>query len=225
MSELLDVEVKNITKIYSEKTKALDGLSLEVQKGDYLAIMGPSGSGKSTLLNIIGCLDTPTEGTVKIDGVDTSTLNDDALTALRRDKIGFIFQSFNLIPYLTSLENIALPLYFKGVSQAERTEVAARFLRITGFDDSLFGHRPNELSGGEQQRVAIARALCNDPSILLADEPTGNLDSETGKSIMDAIKGFNRELEKTVILVTHDPNAASYARRKVFLKDGRLDHG
>jgi putative ABC transport system ATP-binding protein len=218
------VKLENVYKIYisgSEKVYALNGVSMEVEKGESIAIMGPSGSGKSTLLNMIGCLDRPTEGKVLVKGVDTSELNDGELTKLRRDTIGFIFQHYNLITTLSALENVELPMIFKGVSRHEREKRAMELLKIVGLEQQM-NRRPTELSGGQQQRVAIARALANNPEILLCDEPTGNLDTKSGEVVMDILTRLNREQGVTIILVTHDPAVAEYAQRMVRIRDGTI---
>jgi len=184
--------------------------------------MGPSGSGKSTLLNLIGCLDKPSEGEVLINGVDTSSLNDSKLTELRRDTIGFIFQTYNLIPTLTALENVELPMIFKRLSRKEREERAKELLRSVGLEKEM-NRKPNEMSGGQQQRVAIARALANNPKILLCDEPTGNLDTKSGEQVMEIIRHQNEELGVTVILVTHNPLLAKYGDKVIRLRDGKIE--
>jgi putative ABC transport system ATP-binding protein len=221
------IELINVEKIYRTEfyeVKAIDGISMEIESGEFIAIMGPSGSGKSTLLNLIGCLDKPTRGEVLINGVETSKLSDKELTDLRRDTIGFIFQTYNLIPTLTALENVELPMIFKGMGKREREKKAAELLEYMGIGD-LKDRKPNEISGGQQQRVAIARALANDPLILLCDEPTGNLDTKSGKVVMDLIKEQNRERDVTVVLVTHDPALSNYADRVVKIRDGRIEGG
>jgi putative ABC transport system ATP-binding protein len=214
----------NLTKVYKMgdvEVHALCGLSLEIDRGDIVAIMGPSGSGKSTLMNIIGCLDRPTSGEYYLDGERVSVLKDDQLASIRNRKVGFIFQSFNLLPRATALANVELPMRYAGVGQ-NRRERARAALESVGLADRV-RHRPNELSGGQQQRVAIARALVNDPAIILADEPTGNLDSKSGVEIMELLLNFNQEKRTTLIIVTHDPKVAQYARRVIYLLDGRLD--
>jgi putative ABC transport system ATP-binding protein len=215
---------RDVVKIYplpAGDVVALDHVSITVEPGDFIAIMGPSGSGKSTLLNLMGCLDTPTSGYLEIKDRDVGSMNDDELTMLRRDHIGFIFQQFNLIPLLTALENVQYPLILKsGIRDC--TERCIEILRAMDLDPSLYSHKPAELSGGQQQRVAIARALVNDPDILLADEPTGNLDTKTGSAIMELLKELNEEREKTIIMVTHDPNVARYAHRTIRIVDGRI---
>ncbi len=217
MIELIDVY--KVYRVGTHEILALRGVNLTIDRGEFVAIMGPSGSGKSTLLYLIGCLDKPTKGKVIIEGQDTSQLNERQLTELRRDKIGFIFQQYYLIPTLTALENVELPMVFKGVSRARREEKARKLLEMVGLGDKL-NRKPRELSGGEQQRVAIARALANDPSILLCDEPTGNLDTKSGKVVMDIIKNLNVERGVTVVLVTHDPSLKIYADRVVNIRDG-----
>ena len=218
------VELIDVYKIYKTEfyeVRALDGVSMTVEDEEFVVIMGPSGSGKSTLLNLIGCLDRPTRGRVLINGVDTAELNDNQLTDLRRETIGFIFQSYNLIPTLTALENVELPMIFRGVGRSEREKKAKELLEIVGLADAM-NRKPNELSGGQQQRVAIARALANDPRILLCDEPTGNLDTKTGDQVMSIIKEQNEERGVTVVLVTHDPALAKYGR-VIRIRDGRIE--
>jgi len=219
MIELIDVYKSYKTGYY--EVLALRRINLKIDRGEFVAIMGPSGSGKSTLLYLIGCLDKPTRGQVIIDGEDVSNMNEKQLTELRRDKIGFIFQQYYLIPTLTALENVELPMVFKGIPKMERKKKAENLLSLVGLRDKE-NRRSNELSGGEQQRVAIARALANDPSILLCDEPTGNLDSKSGKQIMDLIKNLNDEMGVTVVLVTHDPSLKVYADRVINIRDGQL---
>ncbi len=215
---------RDVVKIYplpAGDVVALDHVSISVEQADFIAIMGPSGSGKSTLLNLMGCLDTPTSGHLEIRGRDISSMSDDELTMLRRDHIGFIFQQFNLIPLLSALENVQYPLILK-TGNRDCTEHCIEVLRAMDLDPSLFMHKPAELSGGQQQRVAIARALVNDPDILLADEPTGNLDTKTGSAIMDLLKDLNETRKKTIIMVTHDPNVARYAHQSIQIVDGRI---
>jgi putative ABC transport system ATP-binding protein len=222
------IKLKNVTKIYKmgeEVIYALKSVDLEIKDGEFVSIMGPSGSGKSTLLNIIGCLDKPTKGEVYIDNIKTDDLDDDELTKIRRDKIGFVFQQFNLIPLLTALENVELPLIFKyrnSMSEYERRRRALECLKMAELDERFASHKPNQLSGGQQQRVAIARALANNPPIILADEPTGALDSKTGEKILRLLKKLN-ENGKTIIVVTHDINVARFGDRIVYLKDGEIE--
>ncbi|MDK2989625.1 MAG: putative transport system ATP-binding protein [Methanoculleus sp.] len=214
---------EDVTKVYplpAGDVVALDHVSLTVEPGEFIAVMGPSGSGKSTLLNMMGCLDVPTAGKIYLSGQEISQLNDDDLTRLRRDRIGFVFQQFNLIPLLSAVENVEFPIVLT-TGREESRQRAIEVLRMMHLHDALFSHRPGELSGGEQQRVAIARALVNDPDLLLCDEPTGNLDSKTGTAIMDLLAEENRE-GKTIVMVTHDPNVAAYARRMIRIVDGRL---
>ncbi|HUV02222.1 MAG TPA: ABC transporter ATP-binding protein [Desulfobacteria bacterium] len=224
MEEAMNVvELVEVTKVYElprGSIKALDNVSATIAAGDFVSIMGPSGSGKTTLLNIIGCLDTPTSGRIAIGGENVSGLDDEELTKIRRDKIGFVFQQFNLIPTLTALENIAYPMRLKGLSEYE--ERSKELMRSVGLNEELGENKPTELSGGEQQRVAVARALANDPDTILADEPTGNLDSKTSKDIMELLKETN-ERGTTIIMVTHDPLVASYTKRTFRLVDGRIE--
>jgi len=218
------IEVENLTKQYMMGTQevwALDGISLSVEEGEYVAVMGPSGSGKSTFMNMLGCLDTPTGGTYQLRGEDVSTFSDDELAEIRNREIGFVFQTFNLLPRVNCLRNAALPLIYAGVSKAERRERAAEVLDRVGLGDRL-DHRPNELSGGQRQRVATARALVNRPALLLADEPTGNLDTETGDEIMQLLEALHRR-GNTILLVTHEDEIAHHARRVIHLRDGKLE--
>jgi putative ABC transport system ATP-binding protein len=217
------IELKNVHKVYpmgEVSVPALRGINLTIHPGEFVAIMGPSGSGKSTLMHLLGCLDLPSDGVVQLDGKDITTLEEDTLAQIRGKKVGFVFQTFNLIPTLTAQENVELPLFFQGVPREKRRARAAELLRKVGLDGRLH-HKPAQLSGGERQRVAIARALANDPEIILADEPTGNLDSESGKAILELLAQLHRE-GKTIILVTHNPEAAAYAQRIVRIRDGRL---
>ncbi|MBO9614639.1 MAG: ABC transporter ATP-binding protein [Dyadobacter sp.] len=218
------IETSEIAKRYvmgSEIIQALKSVTISVNKGEYVAFMGPSGSGKSTLMNIIGCLDTPTTGKYILNNKDVSDMTENELAEIRNKEIGFVFQTFNLLPRMSSLDNVALPLIYAGLSKAERTEKAMQSLRNVGLENRA-GHKPNELSGGQRQRVAIARALVNDPSILLADEPTGNLDTKTSYEIMDL---FDQLYSKgnTIVMVTHEEDIAHYAHRIVRLRDGLVE--
>jgi putative ABC transport system ATP-binding protein len=216
--------VEDLHKIYKmgdNEVHALRGVSLTVRRGEIVAIMGPSGSGKSTLMNILGCLDQPTYGLYVLDSQDVSKMSDDALAAARNKMVGFVFQSFNLLARTSALENVVLPLVYAGVTHKQRRKRAREVLESVGLGDRL-DHTPNELSGGQQQRVAIARALVNDPAIILADEPTGNLDSKSGKEIMEILQRLNRDSGITVILVTHDPDITRYAQRVIQLFDGKI---
>ncbi len=217
------IELKDVYKIYpmgSEDVHALDGVSLTIDRGEFVAIVGQSGSGKSTAMNIIGCLDVPTSGTYHLGGVDVSTMNDDQQAEIRNKMLGFIFQQYNLIPKLTVLENVELPLLYAGMDAAERRERARRALERVGLADKA-KHLPNQLSGGQQQRVSIARALAGEPSVILADEPTGALDSRTGREVLGFLQKLNAEGD-TVVLITHDNSIAVKAKRIVRLQDGRI---
>ncbi|MBT8326922.1 MAG: ABC transporter ATP-binding protein [Bacteroidia bacterium] len=217
------IELRDIYKIYtmgSNKIHALDGVDCDIDQGEYIALMGPSGSGKSTLMNIIGCLDTPTKGTYRLNNVNVSDMSDDELATIRNKEIGFVFQSFNLLPRTSALENVALPLVYAGVPKKERLEKAQTVLEKVGLGDRG-NHKSNELSGGQRQRVAIARALVNNPSIVLADEPTGNLDSKSGIEIMELFNAIHDD-GNTVIMVTHEEDIAKYAKRTIRMIDGKL---
>lgn len=217
------VKLENVEKIYkmdSVEVPALRGVSFEIDRGEYISIMGPSGSGKSTIMNLIGALDRPTRGKVLIDGVDISKLKDDRLAVIRRKKIGFVFQQFNLISKLTAIGNVELPMWFAGLPKVKRVKKAAKLLRLVGLDERM-KHRPTELSGGERQKVALARSLANDPEIILADEPTGNLDTKSGTEVMKIIETLNDE-GKTIIIVTHDMEFGKRANRMIKLRDGLM---
>ncbi|MDH7593699.1 MAG: ABC transporter ATP-binding protein [Methanomicrobiales archaeon] len=217
------IRMRDVRKVYPHPAGdvvALDGVTLEIGHGDFIAIMGPSGSGKSTLLNLIGCLDLPTSGEVSIEGRNVRDLSDDELTELRRDCIGFVFQTFNLLPLLNVVENVEFPCILKEGSRGCE-ERFLPVLKAIGIERDLFSHRPSELSGGQQQRVAIARALVNDPRLILCDEPTGNLDTKAGSQVMELLMDLNRR-GRTVVVVTHDPRIAAYAKRKIEMMDGRI---
>jgi len=223
MSEWV-IEANNLTKVYhmgDVEVHALRGLSLKIARGEVVAIMGPSGSGKSTLMNIIGCLDHPSSGEYILDGEDVSNLRDDQLASIRNRKVGFIFQSFNLLSRTSALLNVELPMRYAGITRG-RKDRARQALEAVGLGDRVH-HRPNELSGGQQQRVAIARALVNDPAILLADEPTGNLDSKSGEEIMRLLLDLNRDRGTTLIIVTHDPEVAARTQRVIHIRDGVVE--
>jgi putative ABC transport system ATP-binding protein len=218
------IEAKNITKVYQSgdvETKVLENISFSIKEGEFVAIIGPSGSGKSTLMHILGCLDTPTSGQYFFEGKDVSKLSDDELADIRKNKIGFVFQSFNLLPRTSVLRNVVLPLAYANVSKSKREEIAKKSLISVGLDEKCFDHLSNQLSGGEMQRVAIARALVNNPTIILADEPTGNLDSKTGEIVLETFQNLNRQ-GKTIVLITHEKYIAEHAKRKIFIKDGEI---
>ena len=218
------IEPKDLWKTYTmgdEEIHALRGVSIQIEKGEYVAIMGPSGSGKSTLMNLIGCLDTPSKGTYLLNGKEVSTMNDNELARIRNEEIGFVFQTFNLLPRATALHNVELPLVYAGVPAKVRLERARQALEKVELSQRM-NHRPNELSGGQRQRVAIARALVNNPSILLADEPTGNLDSKTGVEIMALFERLHGA-GNTIVLVTHEADVAAHAKRQILIRDGRVE--
>ena len=217
------IEVKNLSKIYGKgeiAVKALDHISFQVKAGEFVAIMGPSGSGKSTLMNILGCLDRPTEGIYILDQTDVSKMSEQELAKIRNLKVGFIFQTYNLLARLTALRNVEQPMIYKGIARKKRDQLAKQALAAVGLDDRI-QHKPAELSGGQRQRVAIARALVNQPQIILADEPTGNLDSKSGEEILKILAGLNQQ-GITIVMVTHDQKVASQAHRIVYFQDGRI---
>ncbi len=219
------LEAQNVTKIYKTKaieTKALKNVSLKIKKGEFVAIMGPSGSGKSTLMHIIGCLDIPTSGKVFFNEKDVSTLSDEELTEIRLKEIGFVFQAFNLLPRTTVLRNVTLPLIYGEVPKAKRIELAKKSLTEAGLSKDNFKHLSNQISGGQRQRVAIARALVNNPTIILADEPTGNLDTKTGEIILKTFQRLNRDYGRTIALITHEKYVAEHANRIVHILDGKI---
>ncbi|HEY4502944.1 MAG TPA: ABC transporter ATP-binding protein [Candidatus Paceibacterota bacterium] len=217
------IKVNAITKTYGSSDtafQALKGVSFTIEDGEFVAIMGPSGSGKSTLMHILGCLDTPTSGTYLLDEKDVSTLTDEELADIRRLHIGFVFQAFNLLPRTTVIRNVMLPLVYAGIPEAEREDRSRKALLAVGMTETHFAHKSNQLSGGQIQRVAIARALVNDPSLILADEPTGNLDTKTGEIVLGTFQKLNREHGRTIILITHEHDVAEYAERIITLRDG-----
>jgi len=219
------IEINNVTKTYKTGTiefEALKGVSFTIEDGEFVAIMGPSGSGKSTLMHILGALDTPTSGSYFLDKKDVSKLSDDELADIRKDKIGFVFQSFNLLPRASVLRNVMLPLIYAGMEPKERKTLAESALKAAGLDETHFAHLSNQLSGGQIQRVAIARALVNNPSLILADEPTGNLDSQTSEVVLGTFQKLNEDQKHTIVLITHERDIAEHAKRILFLKDGLL---
>ena len=221
------IKLENVWKIYTMgeiEVPALKGINLEVKRGEFLAVMGPSGSGKSTAMNMIGCLDVPTKGSIYLEEHDISKLSESDLAQIRGKKIGFIFQQFNLIPTLSALENVALPMIFQNMPKDERVKKATELLEMVGLGDRM-NHKPNELSGGQQQRVAIARSLINDPEVILADEPTGNLDSESGHKVIDFLQDLHKKEKKTIVMVTHDGDVAKFAQRIEHLYDGKIVKG
>jgi putative ABC transport system ATP-binding protein len=218
------IEVRNITKVYRTgdiETKVLKGISFSIKEGEFVAIIGPSGSGKSTLMHILGCLDAPTSGQYFFGGKDVSQLSDDELADIRKEKIGFVFQVFNLLPRTTVLRNVVLPLVYANVPRDKRKEIARKCLLSAGLEEKSFNHLSNQLSGGEMQRVAIARALVNNPAIIFADEPTGNLDSKTGEVVLETFQNLNRQ-GRTIILITHEKYIAEHAKRVISIKDGKI---
>jgi putative ABC transport system ATP-binding protein len=218
------IEMKNLTKIYEMGTQvvhALRGIDLIIEEGEFVAIMGPSGSGKSTLMNMIGCLDAPSDGIYKLDGIDVSDMSDNDQARIRNKRIGFVFQQFNLLPRTKAIKQVSLPLMYAGLSRSERTKKAAEALRSVGLGDRM-DHKPDELSGGQQQRVAIARALANEPSIILADEPTGALDTLTGEEILGIFQKLHKEQGITIIMITHEQAIAEHAEREIWIRDGLI---
>lgn len=225
---IMMIEMKNLTKTYEMGTQvvhALRGVDLTIAEGEFVAIMGPSGSGKSTLMNMLGCLDIPSGGIYKLDGIDVSDMSPDERSRIRNKRIGFVFQQFNLLPRTTAIKQVALPLMYGGYSRAERAERAKEALELVGLGDRMT-HKPDELSGGQQQRVAIARALSTNPNIILADEPTGALDTVTGEEILGIFERLNNEQGITIIMITHDPEIAAHAKRTIWIRDGLIqeDH-
>lgn len=219
------IECSNISKVYKNgmhETYALKNVSFTIERGEFVAIMGPSGSGKSTLMQIIGCLDTPSNGAYRLNGKDVSLLSDDDLADVRKKEIGFVFQSFNLLPRASVLRNVTLPLVYANVGVAEREERARHALASAAFPEEFWGHRSNQLSGGMMQRVAIARALVNDPALILADEPTGNLDTKTGAQVLESFRDLHKRQKRTIVLITHEPVVAQAAERIITLRDGEI---
>ena len=217
------IKIKNITKVYhvsDVETRALDGVSFEIKKGEFVAIMGPSGSGKSTLMHILGALDTPTDGQYLLDGQNVENLNDDELAEIRNKKIGFVFQAYNLLPRISALRNVMLPMMYAGVPVEKREETARKYLKMVGLEDRM-EHRSNQLSGGQQQRVAIARALVLDPAIILADEPTGNVATKQAEEIMEIFDKLHKQ-GHTIVMITHEEDIAEHAKRIIRLKDGKI---
>ena len=218
------IHVFDLSKVYhmgDVEVRAIDGITMKINKGEFVSVMGPSGSGKTTLLNMIGALDNPTDGAVFVNGVNVAHMDDEQQTNLRLKNIGFIFQFYNLVPVLTAFENVELPLIFAGVPEEIRQERSTKFLNLVGLEDRM-GHLPAELSGGEQQRVAVARSLSNNPALLIADEPTGELDTKKGKEIINLLHDLNKELNQTILMVTHDPEIGKLAERLVKMRDGRI---
>lgn len=219
------IAVKNLIKNYVNgdvETPVLKDVSFEIKQGEFVAIMGPSGSGKSTLMHILGCLDTPTSGEYFLDGQDVSKLSDDELAEIRKNKIGFVFQSFNLLPRATVLRNAMLPLIYSGIPKEKREQIAKKSLKSAGLEENRFYHLSSQLSGGQMQRVAIARALVNDPAIVLADEPTGNLDTKTGEIVLETFQRLNKEEKRTIVLITHEHDVALHAQRIIKIVDGKI---